>query len=260
MPDPARPDALAVVVVARDEEDRIGDCLASVSWADELVVVVDAATTDRTAEIAREHGASVVVRPWAGFVEQKNFALERATCPWVLSLDADERVSPRLAAEIREAIGAAPADVTAADFPRRTFYLGRWIAHGGWYPDRKTRLVRRGRGRWTGSELHERLEAQGRTIALGGDLLHHTYRDLSDHLRRIDRYTSETARAWVAAGRRASIAAALVSPPLKFIKMYLLQAGFLDGAPGLFIAALGGYYVFLKHAKHWELTRVARRA
>jgi hypothetical protein len=139
--------------------------------------------------------------------------------------------------------------------PRRTRYLGRWIRHGGWYPDRKVRLVRRGRGRWEGEHVHERLAVDGAIRALDGDLLHYTYRDIADHLRSIDRLTTEAARAMAARGTRAAAAGMLVQPPLKFLKMYLLKAGFLDGLPGFISAVMGGYYVFLKYAKLWELRR-----
>jgi glycosyltransferase involved in cell wall biosynthesis len=243
---------LAVCVITLDEEDRIGDCLDSVAWADE-VLVVDAGSADRTAAIARERGARVIVRDWPGYAAQKNFALGQVGADWVLSLDADERVTPELATGIRGLL-AAPGEGTAgASVRRRTWYLGRWIRHGGWYPDRKVRLVRRGRGRWEGGHVHERLVVDGGIRQLDGDLLHLTYRDLADHLRTINRYTAEAAREMAARGRRGALGGLIVGPPLKFLKMYLLQAGFLDGLPGLIAAVMGSYYVFLKHAKLWEL-------
>jgi len=245
---------LAVCVITLDEEDRIGECLDAVTWADELIVV-DSGSADRTAAIARAKGARVVVREWPGYAAQKNFALEQASSDWVLSIDADERVTPELAAEIRGLLAAPPEGIAGCSVPRRTWYLGRWIRHGGWYPDRKVRLVRRGRGRWEGSLVHERLVAEGPTRELHGDLLHYTYRDIADHLRRIDRFTTEAAQALAAAGRRSGLLGMLVHPPAKFLKMYLLRAGFLDGAPGFVVAVLGGYYVFLKYAKLWELQR-----
>jgi glycosyltransferase involved in cell wall biosynthesis len=245
---------LSVCVITLNEEDRIGDCLASVAWADEIVVV-DSGSSDRTVEVARERGARVIARAWPGYAAQKNFALEQATSDWVLSLDADERVGPELAGEIQALIAGAPAGTAGASVPRRTFYLGRWITHGGWYPDRKVRLVRRGKGRWVGEHLHERLLAEGAVAALRGDLLHYTYRDLSDHLRTIDRFTTEAARGMQARGRRGALAGMLLQPPAKFVKMYLLRLGFLDGAAGFLVAVLGGYYVFLKYAKLWELQR-----
>lgn len=250
-------DTLAVCVVTRDEEDRIGDCLASVAWADEILVV-DSRSTDRTVEIARERGARVIVRDWPGYAAQKNFALEQVAADWVLSIDADERVTPELAREIGEVLAAAPAGLAGASVPRRTWYLGRWIRHGGWYPDRKVRLARRGRGRWEGDVIHERLVVDGEVRALDGDLLHYTYRGIADHLKTIDRFTTEAARAMAARGARGAGIGMFVNPPLKFLKMYLLRAGFLDGPPGFVVAVLGSYYVFLKYAKLWESRRMRR--
>jgi len=249
--------ALAVCVITLDEEDRIGDCLASVAWADEILVV-DSGSSDRTAAIAAAHGARVIVRAWPGYAAQKNFALEQVAAEWVLSIDADERVSPELASAIRALVAAADERIAGASMPRRTWYLGRWIRHGGWYPDRKLRLVRRGRGSWQGEYVHERLVADGAIRALDGDLLHYTYRGIADHLRTIDRFTTAAAREMASRGAGPAWIGMLVNPPLKFLKMYLLKAGLLDGVPGFIAAVLGSYYVFLKHAKLWEL-RGARR-
>jgi hypothetical protein len=141
---------------------------------------------------------------------------------------------------------------------RRTLYLGRWILHGGWYPDYKVRLVRRGRARWGGVDPHDRLEAEGPVGTLAGDLEHRTYRDISDHLRTIDRFTSVAAGELHARGRGRALAGMLLNAPAKFLKMYVLKAGFLDGVPGFIVAALGSYYVFLRYAKLWELRRVRR--
>jgi len=245
---------IAVYVITRDEEDRIGDCLASVAWADEILVV-DSGSTDRTVAIARGTGARVIVRDWPGYAAQKNFAVEQLAADWVLSVDADERVTPELAAQVRALVAAAAAGIAGASVPRRTWYLGRWIRHGGWYPDRKVRLMRRGRGRWEGEHVHERLAVAGAVRALGGDLLHYTYRDIADHLRTIDCFTTAAARGLAARGTRGAGCGMLVNPPLKFLKMYLLKAGFLDGLPGFVVAVLGSYYVFLKYAKLWELQR-----
>jgi glycosyltransferase involved in cell wall biosynthesis len=248
---------LAVCVITRDEEDRIGDCLASVAFADEILVV-DSGSTDRTVAIARATGARVIVREWPGYAAQKNFAQEQLAADWVLSVDADERVTPELAQQIQGLLAAVPEGLAGASVRRRTWYLGRWIRHGGWYPDRKVRLVRRGRGRWEGEEVHERLVADGQIRALDGDLLHYTYRGIADHLRTIDRFTTAAARGMAARGARGARVGMIVNPPLKFLKMYLLKAGFLDGLPGFVVAVLGGYYVFLKYAKLWELQRVRR--
>ncbi len=252
----ARP-TLAVCVVTLDEEDRIADCLDSVAWADEILVV-DSGSADRTAAIARERGARVIVRDWPGYAAQKNFAQQQVATDWVLSIDADERVTAELAEQIRGLLAAAPEGLAGASVPRRTWYLGRWIRHGGWYPDRKVRLVRRGRGRWEGEDVHEKLVADGAIRALGGDLLHYTYRDIADHLRTIDRFTTAAARGMAARGSRGAGFGMFANPPLKFLKMYLLKAGFLDGLPGFVVAVLGSYYVFLKYAKLWELQRARR--
>jgi len=248
---------LAVCIITLDEEDRIGDCLASVAWADDILVV-DSGSTDRTVAIARERGARVIVRDWPGYVAQKNFALEQATADWLLCLDADERVSPQLAAQIQRAVAEAPGALAGYRMARKTFYLGRWILHGGWYPDWKVRLVRRGRARWGGIDPHDRLEPEGPVGTLAGDLEHRTYRDIQDHLRTIDRFTSVAAGKQHERGRGGALAGMLFNAPAKFAKMYFLKAGFLDGLPGFIVAVLGSYYVFLKYAKLWELQRVRR--
>lgn len=248
--------SLGVCIIAFNEEDRIGDCLDSVSFADE-VLVVDSGSTDRTVEIARAKGARVIVRDWPGYVAQKNFALGQVQTDWALCVDADERVSPRLAEEIRRVVAAGPGEVAGYRMARRTFYLGRWITHGGWYPDRKVRLVRRGRARWGGVDPHDRLEAEGPVGTLAGDLLHYTYRDIADHLRSMDRFTSVAAGEYHARGRGGAVAMMILGPPAKFAKMYLLKAGFLDGLPGFVVAVMGSYYVFLKYAKLWERRRAA---
>jgi len=244
--------SISVCIVTFNEEDRILECLESVRWADEIIVV-DSFSTDRTVEYARRFTDRIIQRPWPGHVAQKNFALDQAQCDWVLCVDADERVSPELAAEIQDVLRAPDRHEVGYTMPRKTFYLGRWIRHGGWYPDRKLRLVRRGTARWGGTDPHDRLHVRGPVEALKGDLLHYTYRDISDHLRTIDRFTSIAAREIHEAGGRHPLIRMLLHPPARFLRMYLLQFGFLDGVPGLLVAVLGSYYVFLKYAKVWEL-------
>jgi hypothetical protein len=175
----------------------------------------------------------------------------------VLSLDADERLSPELAGQVRAALEAddAPAGYS---MPRRTFYLGRWIDHGGWYPDRKIRLFDRTRARWGGVNPHDHLEVDGEVRRLSGDIEHYSYRDVSDHLRQIDLFTTIAARAKIDGGRRFRLWRLLLNPPGKFLRMYLLKRGFLDGLAGFVIAVLGSYYVFLKYAKQWEMSRRGR--
>jgi glycosyltransferase involved in cell wall biosynthesis len=244
---------ISVCIVAMNEEDRIAECIRSADFADEWIVI-DSHSTDRTREVAAELGARVIERDWPGHVQQKNFALDQASHGWVLCLDADERVSP----ELRAAVEAALAKSDLPDgfrCARRNRYMGRWIRHGGWYPDRKLRLFRKDRGRWAGRNPHDRVHVDGRVETLAGDLLHDSYRSLSEHVRTVDSFTTIAAREKHAAGERASLLDLTLRPWGKFLRMYVLKAGFRDGVPGFLIAVTGAYYVFLKYAKLWEMTR-----
>jgi glycosyltransferase involved in cell wall biosynthesis len=244
---------VSVCVVAMDEESKIADCLRSADFADEWIVV-DSHSRDRTREVAASCGARVIERDWPGHVRQKQFAVDQASHEWVLCLDADERVSPELRASIVAALGRA--DLPAGfEFARRTWYLGRWIRHGGWYPDTKLRLFRRAEGGWTGVDPHDRVEVRGRVERLAGDLLHFSYDSVSDHLRTIDSFTTIAAREKHAAGERAGAARLFLHPLGKFLRMYVLKAGFLDGFAGFHVAATGAFYVYLKYAKLRELGR-----
>ena len=252
------PGKLSVVVICRDEESNIRDCLESVKWADEIVVV-DSGSTDRTLEIARRYTDHVHHHDWEGYGKQKDFAMGLATGDWVLNADADERVSAELASEIRQVLRQETPEPVAYSVPRKTFYLGRWITHGGWYPDRKIRLVRRGRGTWGNSPIHESLAVDGSTARLHGDLYHFTYRNISDHLHVIDEFTTLAAERLAAAGTRWVLPRLIFNPPWKFLRMYFLKLGFLDGRAGFIVAALGSAYVFLKYAKLWELRQTKGR-
>ncbi len=244
---------LTLCVITKDEEDRLGDCLDSASFVDHIVVV-DSGSADRTREIAEDKGATVVVREFDGHVQQKNRALALATTDWVLCLDADERVTPELSAQIEAALDA-PDLPSAFSMPRRTFYLGQWIDHGGWYPDRKVRLFDRTKGKWGGTNPHDHVVIEGPVRALAGDIAHYSYRSISDHLRQIDFFTTISAKEKASAGMKPRFWRLLLHPIGKVLRMYFLKLGFLDGRAGFVIAALGGYYVFLKYAKHWELSR-----
>ncbi len=248
---------LAACVIAMDEEDRLVACLESLAFCDEIVVV-DSHSTDRTREVAAEHGARVIERDWPGFGAQKAFAVASAGCDWVLCLDADERVSDELRREI-EALRAAGFPGHAAwRMPRCSRYLGRWIRHGTWYPDLQLRLFDRRRGAWAERAVHEEVEVQGSVGRLSGDLLHEPYRNLSEHLATIDRYTTLAAKAAHERGRRARIANLLVNPAWRFWRFYLLRAGFLEGWRGLVLAFLAAHYVRLKYAKLMALNRERR--
>lgn len=242
---------LSVTVITRNEAADIGQALASVAWADEIVVV-DAQSTDDTVAIARRATDRVVVREWPGYIAQKNHAAALASHDWILSLDADERVTPALAEEIRQLIAGGP-DAAAYRIPRVTWHLGRWVRATDWYPDYQTRLYDRRAARWTGKYVHEAVAADGRTGQLRGELQHYAYRDIADHLETIDRYTTLAARQMHEAGRRAGVFDVTVHPPLAFLRNYLARGGVREGLPGFIISALNSYYVFLKFAKLWEL-------
>ena len=243
---------IAATLITLNEEANLPRALSSLSVCDE-VVVVDSGSTDRTLEIARRAGARIVQNAWPGYAAQKNLAAESASCEWVLALDADEALSPELSAEIAR-IKVAGADHDAYSFPRRARYLGRWIRHSGWYPDRKVRLYRRDRGRWVGDYVHESVLVDGTVGELRGDLLHYTCDSLSAHLRTLDRYTTLAAQQMAARGGRPSLARMLLSPPWAFLRSYVLQSGWLDGLPGFQIGLMAGLYVYAKHAKLRELT------
>lgn len=244
---------LSVVVVTRDEEERIRTCLESVAWADELIVV-DAESQDKTAAIARELTDHVLVRPWPGFALQKNFGLEQARGAWILSLDADETVSPALRDEI-EAVVRGDGQCDGYAVPRRNIFWGRWVRHGGLYPDWQVRLFRRGRGRFSARAVHESVQVDGAVGRLAGHLEHRSYRDLSDFLARADRYATLAAEDWIAAGRRVHAWDVVARPLGRFLGMYVVGRGFLDGWRGFLLAALYAYYVLIRAAKVWERTR-----
>ena len=244
---------LSVTVITKNEAADLGAALESVAWADEIVVV-DSESTDDTVTIARKFTSHVTTRPWPGYIDQQNHAASLATHDWILSLDADERVTPALAREIRARMAAPPVHV-AFRIPRVTWHLGRWIRSTDWYPDRQVRLYDRRFARWTGKYVHESVLAQGTMGALAGELQHFAYRDIADHLETIDRYTTYAARQMSEAGRRAGWLRLAGHPPLAFFRNYIARGGFRDGVPGLVVSSLNAYYVFLKFAKLWELER-----
>jgi len=239
---------LCVIVIARDEEKHLGAALDSVRWADEIVVV-DSGSRDRTVEIAREHGANVVATAdWPGFGPQKNRALDRATRDWVLSIDADERVTPELRKEIEAVVAGAGAH-DAYEMPRLSSYCGRSMRHGGWWPDRVTRLFRRGKARFSDDLVHEKVVVQGSTGRFAGHLEHLAFEDLDEVLRKIDSYSTANAKMMHARGKRGSLGAAILHGGWAFFRTYVLQAGFLDGRHGFMLAvsnAEGTYYRYLK--------------
>ncbi|MEO8076968.1 MAG: glycosyltransferase family 2 protein, partial [Acidobacteriota bacterium] len=246
---------LSVTVITRNESANIAAALESVAWADEIIVV-DSGSSDDTVAIARRHATRVEVREWPGYGAQKNYAAGLAAHDWILSIDADERVTPELAAEIRTILEQEPAS-RGYRVPRVTRYLGRWIRSTDWYPDYQLRLYDRRAGRWSSRPVHESIELQGAPGRLRHDLQHYAYRDVSHHLQTIDRYTTLAAEQWHAEGRRTNAVGIIVHTKLAFLRNYLLRAGIMDGAAGLFVSLLNSYYVFLKLLKLWELQRAA---
>jgi len=246
---------VSCTIICCDEEENIRAALESVKWCDEIVVV-DSFSTDRTLEICREYTDRIYQRSWPGFVEQKAFALEQVRSPWVLNLDADERVSLELRREIEEALRAPRVD--GYYVPRLVYYLGRWWRRGGWYPDYRLRLFRRDKAVWGGVDPHEKVVLHGRTARLRGPLLHYTYRDIADHLATINCFTSVAARELALRGRTASRSDLLLRPLWRFLRSYLLRLGFAEGLAGLFVAQCAAFYVFAKYAKLWEATQAVR--
>jgi len=249
-PPPGRVPQLSCTLVCQNEETNIAHCLETVAWCDEIVVV-DGGSTDRTVEVARRFTERVILNPWPGYRAQKQFALDAARGEWVLNLDADERMTPELAAEIRSAVAAAPPHVSGFAVPRLVCYLGRWWYHGGWYPRRILRVVRREAARWGGTDPHERAEVRGRVAALRWPILHYTYGDISDHLRSVNKLTTVAADQ-PGVPRDVGFLRLAVEPLWRFVRAYVVRGGFLDGLPGLFVAATGAFYVFLRWAKVCE--------
>lgn len=248
--------SVAVAIITFNEEANIRRTLESVCWADEIVIV-DSGSADRTCDIAREFGAKVFVEEWKGFAAQKNSALDKCTRDWVLSLDADEEVTPELSASIRSALNEKP-DV-AYWVNRRNMFCGRWIQYGGFYPDPKLRLFPRGAGSFANRAVHEDLELiPGKVLSLSlhGDLIHHAYPTLSSYIEHMNRYSSLGAQIAVSKGHAPFSAFNIIIRPLAtFIYNYFFRLGFLDGREGLLLHLYHSVYVSWKYAKAWEKGR-----
>lgn len=248
---------LSAVIIACNEERNLPAALESLAFCDEIVVV-DAGSADRTRELAAAAGARVIVNePWPGFVAQRNLAVDAARHDWVLALDADERVSAALREEI-QALGRRGFRHAGYRLPRVAFYLGRWIRATDWYPDPQVRLFDRRRARWQGALVHESVAVQGRVGRLRAELEHHPYADVSDHLRRIDRYTTLWAQQAFARGRRARRLELYLGAHWAFFRNYVLRGGFRLGRAGLIVSLLNAGYTFAKLAKLHELSLPAR--
>jgi glycosyltransferase involved in cell wall biosynthesis len=243
---------VSAIVVCFNEEKNIGPCLESLKWCDEIVVV-DSFSTDRTVEIARQYTERVIQRKWTGYREQKAFAHSQASKEWVLLVDSDERVTPELKTEIQEALSYHGSECAGFSVPRLVFYLRRWWRRGGWYPDYDTRLFRRDRARWGGSDPHEKILVDGPVRRLRHPLHHFSYRSMEDHIQRINHFTTISSRELQKETKQWHLVDALFRPAFRFFRSYILKGGFMEGFAGFYVAVTAAMYVFLKYAKLWEL-------
>lgn len=245
---------ISVVVVARNEAQTLPRCLASVrGWVAEIVVVLNA-TTDDSENVARSFGATVHHTEWRGFRDTKNWAVDRAAQPWALCLDADEEVSPALRDTITAFCARPDRDTFAgARFPRKVWFLDRWITHGDWYPDLSLRLIQRRRARWGGDEfVHEKMVCDGPVATLRGDLHHYSFPTLASHVAKINPFADLFVRQHAARGTRFSLLAAIFRPWWRFFRAYFLKLGCLDGFPGFYIAVATAFGSFVRYSRLYE--------
>lgn len=250
--------SISVIIITHNEEGNIRQCLESVRWADEIIVV-DSHSTDKTVAYARKYTRKIFKQRWEGFGKTKNVALSKAKGEWVLSLDADERVTPELAHEIQQVVQKNDPACSGYSAPRKAFFLGRWIKHCGWYPGHVVRLFRRRDAHFTETQVHESLRVSGSIGQLRNSILHFTDPTLHHYFEKYNRYTSLAAHDMTARGDRFSLGQLLFRPAWTFFRMYVLQAGFLDGMEGFILCRLSASYVFTKYAKLWELQRTGKR-
>ena len=242
---------VSVVIITRNEEDNIGDCLESVRWAGE-VIVVDSESTDRTSTICEQCNVAFHTEPWKGFSRQKNSALEKATKTWVLSLDADERITPALKKEIGEIL-SGPGCKDGYFIKRKNFFLGRWIKRCGWYPDYNLRLFRREKGLFGVREVHESVDLDGTAGYLENPMEHHTYKTIGDFMGRLDRYSTLAARELLKENKRYGMHHIMFRPLYTFLNMYIMRFGFLEGYYGFILSVFYAFYTFSKYVKLREL-------
>jgi glycosyltransferase involved in cell wall biosynthesis len=252
---------ITATIITFNEVEHIRAACESVAWANEILVV-DSESTDGTREIARECGARVIEKAWPGFAAQKQFAADEAAHEWIFSLDADERVSDELRASIEDVLYTKESQLADGyRVARRSFYMGRWIRGGGWYPDHQLRLYKKSQGSWEGAYIHEsvKMNPSARVETLAGDILHFSVRDAAHHHQMIgERYAPLSARQMFEKGRRTSHARIVTAAPAAFIRSFILKGGFRDGLAGLAIARFAAHHAFLKHLMLWELQKTIK--
>ncbi|OFZ17809.1 MAG: hypothetical protein A2X94_04380 [Bdellovibrionales bacterium GWB1_55_8] len=245
---------ISVTIITLNEESNIARAIRSASWADELLVV-DSGSTDRTVQIASTLGARVLTNPWPGYGQQKNFGQKQARHDWVLNIDADEEISPELAAEIQTSlarIGAGESNASAFSFPRRTYYLSRWIRHGGWYPNVRVRMADRKKAAWTEPSVHEDLKVQGEIVQLQGALNHYSFPTIESQILTNLRFARLGSEALRNRKQAPSLLKLVVKPLGKFLETYFLKLGMLDGISGFIISVNAAHSMFLKYAYLFE--------
>lgn len=248
---------ITAFIVCCNEEAHIERCLQSVAWCEEIIVV-DSGSTDKTLEICKKFTSQIFHREWTGYVEQKQFALSQCTGEWILNLDADEEISPELKEEVQQVLARDKLGKVKENgffISRVVFYLGRWWRKGGWYPEYRLRFARRHKTSWAGTDPHEKAIVEGPTGKLKGELLHYTYKNITDQIARLNRYSSTAAQQLYVKGKKASVSKLIGRPLARFFKFYILKRGYRDGVAGFIVALLETYYVFLKYVKLWELNR-----
>jgi glycosyltransferase involved in cell wall biosynthesis len=249
---------ISAVIITYNEEKRLEGALKSLKDIASEIIVVDSFSTDDTVKVAKKYDSKVYSREWTHYADQKNYANKKATHPWILSLDADERLSPELKKEIQELKDKKP-QVAAFSMPRQVYYLGKWIFHSGWYPDRKIRLFKKEKAFWKGEYVHEKLVVDGNVKKLDNPIYHFTYKDISEHLKRINKFSSLGAKKLYAEGKKCSWYHLVFLPPQRFIQSFFFKAGILDGFAGFVIAVLHSYAIFTRYAKLKEIWKKGER-
>ncbi|MGJ4786844.1 glycosyltransferase family 2 protein [Leptospira koniambonensis] len=244
---------ISACIITLNEEDNIERCLSSLDFVNEIIVL-DSGSKDKTESIAKKKGAKVVLRKFDDYVSQKNHVISLAKSPWILTLDADEELSPGLKEEIKNLFKNGEPEEDGFIIPRLTMYMGKWIRHGGWYPNYRARLFLKSKGKFVGGKVHEAVELSGKRKKLKHPVFHYSYENLFDHVSFINRYSELAATEKFGKGKRSGLILALLEAGYKSFWMYFVRLGFLDGRRGLILAIMGFYYNFLKYAKVFEMT------